>query len=349
MPERIVVVAPNWLGDAVMALPAVGAIRRREPAARLVVAARLPVAGLFRMAPGVDDVLELAGRGGWPGPAAWRDEAEALAGARADLAILLPNSFRSAWVVRRAGVRERWGYAADWRTPLLTRAVRRPRTLVHMADYYLALAAALGMPSTDRTAAIAVPDAERARASALLERHGVAVGAVLVGMAPGAAYGGAKQWPPGRFGRVARLLRERRGIVSVLVGSAADRASVGRVEAEAGAIDLVGQTDLALAAGLMTRFRAFVSNDSGAMHLAAAAGIPVTAIFGPTRERETAPLASASPSAAPHAILTGDAWCRPCMLRECPFDHRCMTGVEAERVAAAVERQIDHRPAGVGA
>jgi heptosyltransferase-2 len=347
MSETIVVVAPNWLGDAVMALPAVGAVRRHHPAARLVVAARSPVADLFRMAPGLDDVVELKARGGRPGAAAWRDEAETLARTRADLVVLLPNSFRSAWVARRAGIRERWGYAADWRRPLLTRPIRRPRRLLHVADYYLALAAALGMPSPDRTAAIVVPDAQKARAAAALERSGVGPDATLVGMAPGAAYGGAKQWPPERFGRVARLLHERRGVVSVLVGSAGDRAAGGRIDGGPGLVDLIGRTDLPMAAGLMTRFRAFLTNDSGAMHLAAAAGVPVTAIFGPTRERETAPLASASPSAAPHAILTGDAWCRPCMLRECPFDHRCMTGIEPGRVVAAVERQLDHQPAGV--
>ncbi len=93
----------------------------------------------------------------------------------------------------------------------------------------------------------------------------------------------------------------------------------------------------------MARARAFVSNDSGAMHLAAAVGLPVTAIFGATDERATAPLGPASPSAPPHEILTCDVFCRPCMLRECPIDHRCMKRIEAERACAAVERQLDHR------
>ena len=93
----------------------------------------------------------------------------------------------------------------------------------------------------------------------------------------------------------------------------------------------------------MARCRAFVSNDSGAMHLAAAVGLPVTAIFGPTVERETAPRPSLAPSVPPHEILTCDVWCRPCMLRECPIDHRCMTGIDPERVCAAVDRQIGYR------
>jgi heptosyltransferase-2 len=109
-------------------------------------------------------------------------------------------------------------------------------------------------------------------------------------------------------------------------------------------VDLVGETDLRTLAGLMTRCGAFVSNDSGAMHLAAAAGVPVTAVFGATDERGTSPAACPSAGAAPHEILTCDVWCRPCMLRECPIDHRCMTGIDPARVCEAVERQLTFRP-----
>ena len=107
-------------------------------------------------------------------------------------------------------------------------------------------------------------------------------------MAPGAAYGGAKQWPPERFARLARLLHERRGAWSILVGSRADLSASQRIEGGGPVVDLVGVTNLPLLVGLMARCRAFVSNDSGAMHLAAAVGLPVTAIFGPTDERGTA-------------------------------------------------------------
>jgi heptosyltransferase-2 len=349
MPETIVVMTPNWLGDAVMALPAVGAVRHHHPAARLVVAARRSVAGLFLMISGVDDVVSLDAGGGWRGAAAWRAEAQALAGAHADLAVLLPNSLRSAWTAREAGIPERWGYAADWRTPLLTRRVRRPRGHLHQADYYIALVSALGMPAAGGPARLVLPDDVATRAALLLAQHGIGGGRAVIGMAPGAAYGGAKQWPPERFARVARLLHERHGVVSVLVGSGADRAASDKIDAVEAVVDLVGQTDLPLLIGVMARCRAFVSNDSGAMHLAAAVGLPVTAIFGPTDERGTAPRPSSSASAAPHEILTSDVWCRPCMLRECPFDHRCMTGIDPERVLAAVERQIGYRTSSVEA
>ncbi len=339
MPDTVAVMPPNWLGDAVMALRALGAVRRRYPEARLVVAARQSVAALFGMVSGVDEVVPLDPEAGW------RGEARALAGARAGLAVILPNSFRSAWTARAAGIPERWGYSADCRSPLLTRRVRRPRRPLHQSDYYTGLTSALGMPAPVEPPAVVVPGEAMARAAALLAQHGVGEGALVVGMAPGAAYGTAKQWPPERFARVARLLAERHGIVSVLIGSGADRASGRLVAAGAAVVDLTGQTDLVLAAGLMTRCRAFVSNDSGAMHLAAAVGLPVAAVFGPTDEEGTAPRPSAS--AAPHEILTSGAWCRPCMLRECPFDHRCMTGVEPERVAAAVERRAGLRASSV--
>jgi heptosyltransferase-2 len=337
MPQTIVVLTPNWLGDAVMALPAVGALRRHHEAARLIAAARPSTAALFRMVPGVDGVITL-------GAGSWRADAEALAGARADAALLLPNSFRSAWTVRRAGIPERWGFAADFRSPLLTKAVGRPRGRMHQSDYYLALVSALGMTHTGEPLRIVVPDEARRRAAELLARHGVGGDATVVGMAPGAAYGRAKQWPPERFGRLARLLHERRGIVSVLVGARADRAAGVEIVSGPDVVDLIGQTDLMVLAGVMARSRAFVSNDSGAMHMAAAVGLPVTAMFGATDERATAPLGPASASVPAHEILTCDVWCRPCMLRECPIDHRCMKGIEPGRVCEAVERQLADRP-----
>jgi heptosyltransferase II len=342
--ERIAVVAPNWLGDAVMALPAIDAVRRHRPGAVLVAAARASIAPLFRMVRGVDETVVCEAGGGWRGVAGWARDAKALEASRADVAILLPNSFRSAWTARRAGVPERWGFAADLRGRLLTRRVPRPRGPLHQSGYYNALVAGLGMAVAGATARIDVPDEQARRAADLLAARGAAEGAVVVGMAPGAAYGRAKQWPPERFARLSRLLAERHGAVTVLVGSRADRQAGIEIERAVGAspgpINLIGQTDLPLLAGVMSRCRSFVSNDSGAMHLAAAAGVSVTAVFGSTDERGTAPLPCDSPSAPAHEILTCQVWCRPCMLRECPIDHRCMTGIEAERVAEAVGRQL---------
>ena len=174
---------------------------------------------------------------------------------------------------------------------------------------------------------------------------------MLIGVAPGAAYGHAKRWPPGQYAELLRRLFVELGATAVLVGSDGDRpaaveverllarAGVDRLDSGSGRarwVNLVGRTDLHLAIAVTAMCRAFVSNDSGAMHLAAAVGVPVTAIFGPTIERETAPL----PLGA-HTVLTEPVWCRPCMLRECPIDHRCMTGISVERVLDAVHQQMD--------
>jgi heptosyltransferase-2 len=158
-----------------------------------------------------------------------------------------------------------------------------------------------------------------------------------VALAPGAAYGGAKRWPPEYFAELADAFA-RDGIVSVLVGGPADTATGREVESRARArhalMNLIGRTNLAELAGVLVHARTLVTNDSGAMHVAAAAGVPVTAVFGPTRERET------GPRGPRHAVLTHDVWCRPCMLRECPLDHQCLRGIAPAAVVDAVGRTL---------
>jgi heptosyltransferase-2 len=351
-PRRIVALAPNWLGDAVMALPALAGIRAAHPAATLIVAARPGIAPLFTMVPGVDQTLPLQAGGGWRGALMWKRDAEALRSVGADAAILFPNSFRSAWTVRQAGVPERWGFSADLRNRLLTRVVPRLRGRRHMTEYYGALVAGLDMPAAAQPAEVRVPDAARTRAADLLRTRGVNLTGPVVGMAPGAAYGRAKQWPPERFAQLAVELRRRLGAVCIIVGAGGDagtgrtiRETVDRLTGSAAAtgdvlVDLVGATDLVTLAGVMSCCQAFVSNDSGAMHLAAAVGRPVTAPFGSTDEVGTAPMSSPMPGTPGHEILATDVWCRPCMLRECPIDHRCMTRISVDRMADAVARQL---------
>jgi heptosyltransferase-2 len=236
--------------------------------------------------------------------------------------------------VRLAGVAERWGYARDLRGRLLTRPVPRLRQYGHQVEYYQALGMALGIPAGPPHASIVVPEPARAAARALLHESGLADGSPFVVFAPGAAYGRAKQWLPERFGELAHLLAGD-GVKTVLLGSKGDMAACQEIGRLAPVIDLAGRTDLPALAALLAQARAVVSNDSGAMHLAAAAGARVTAVFGPTNEQKTSPL-SASAEAARPAIVAADVWCRPCMLRECPIDHRCMTRIHAARVHATL-------------
>jgi heptosyltransferase-2 len=365
-PSRVVVFAPNWLGDAVMALPAVADIRRHFPDATLAVAARAKVAPMFAWVPGVDRVVTLSTPRGLRATVRTARDVEALAAGRFDLAILLPNSFRAAWLARRARIAERWGYRRALRGWLLTRGARISGGHQHQADYYQALTAALGMANGPRAARLEPPADARERGVQVLRAHGCPDTANLVGMAPGAAYGHAKRWLPARFTELTLRLADA-GITTVLVGSREDADAGAAIEqalarlrggdAADRIVNVIGRTDLGALAGVMVACRAFVSNDSGAMHLAAAIGVPVVAVFGASDERATSPLPFADAGAAgtgggrgpgasairavnPPVILTNPVWCRPCMLRECPIDHRCMAGISADRAFEAVMGQV---------
>ena len=336
--ERLLVVSPNWLGDAVMALPAIGDLRRHFPRSRLLVAARKSVAGLFAMTPLADEVVVLE----WPGRLWSRAQRQSdvvkLGSLRADVSVLLPNSFASAWLVKSAGIRERWGYAADLRDRLLSRAVPRPTIRVHQSEYYRRLMNGLGIENGSLEPQLVVSKHQMSAARELLGARGWDGVRPFVVMAPGAAYGGAKRWPAEHFADVAAQLI-RRQQACVLIGSSADAATTSWVralvpeDARAQVFDLAGATSLDTLAGVLRLASACVSNDSGAMHLAGAVGVPLAALFGPTRERETAPLSGAGGRTD---VLINHVWCRPCMLRECPLDHRCMNGLSPDRVMRAV-------------
>jgi heptosyltransferase II len=336
-----VVFAPNWLGDAVMALPAIAdVVAHAGPGGRVVVAARPAVAGLFACVDGIAGVITLEGvkaRNLLAGIAA---DAGAVRGAGGDVALLLPNSVRAGVVAWRAGVAGRWGYRHQGRGVLLTRAVAKPREPLHQADYYRRLVQTLGIPNGAREPRLRIPPGAAAEAAQLLAAHGWTPGTRLIGMAPGAAYGGAKRWVPARFAGVSAALARSHGLQTVLVGSAADEPAAWAIAQEVGKIseraparppvNLAGRTSLPQLAAVLAQCAAFVSNDSGAMHVAAAAGVPVVALFGPTSERETAPLGARA------SVVTAPVWCRPCMLRECPLDHRCMTGISGDEVVRRV-------------
>jgi len=326
--ERILVFAPNWLGDAVMALPAVADLRHRLPETTIDVAARPSIAPLFTMVPTINRVITLDTRD---------PTGEQLRQGRYDAALLLPNSFNAARMAWRAGIRERWGYRADFRTLLLTRGITAP-TRLHQTEYYRHLVRALGFggaPAIEPR--IELTDSHREAGRALLTEQGWTGRLQLVAVAPGAAFGGAKRWPAQSFASLVDGLTAS-GLRSVLIGAAADRPAATEVlmaaQASPAPLNLVGQTDLPTLGGVLGECRALVTNDSGAMHFAAALGLPVIAMFGPTRERETHPIGER------HAVLTHPVWCRPCMLKECPLTHGCMTGIGVDAVLAATRARV---------
>ena len=342
---RVVVRAPNWLGDIVMALPAIAAVRAAHPEAFLAIAAPAPFVDACAALPGVDGVVPLRGSG----LRAIGAHAAALAEGRFDLAILFTNSFASALAASRAGIAERWGYRRDWRGRLLTRAVppRPGRGAAaeapgpagpHHSAYYLRLAAALGMPPAAAPAALVPPPGGVTRAAELLVDAKIGAGDPLVGFAPGAAYGSAKRWPPERVAAAVAGVT-RLGARAVLVGAAGDAEIVRAIQSaldpavRASVVDLVGRTDVAALMAILARCAVVVANDSGAMHVASAVGRPVVAIFGPTDERATAPM-------GPHTLVRRDVFCRPCLLRACPIDHRCLRRIDAADVVEAVARHL---------
>jgi heptosyltransferase-2 len=290
------------------------------------------------MAPGVDRVITLEWKGKVQQRRALRQDIAALKALDADAAVLLPNAFSAAWLAARAGIRERWGYARDFRRLLLSRAIAPPRRSLHQAAYYQHLVRALGMDSGPLEPTLIVPDDAIVGARTLLNSRVWTSSRALIAIAPGAAYGTAKRWLPEHYANLASSLVQT-GAQCVLVGSAGDVETTDWIQRlipdaqRRHVLDLTGVTTLSSLAGVMALARVFVSNDSGAMHLAAAVGTPVTAIFGPTREYETRPLPRAGGRAE---VLIHPVWCRPCMLRECPIDHRCMKGLLPERVAATV-------------
>jgi heptosyltransferase-2 len=357
---RLLVFAPNWLGDAVMALPAIDDLRRHLEA-RVIVAARRSVARLFSLVPWVDEIVELEWRSSITNLATMRRDIQRLRAAQAQVALLLPNSFASAWLALTARVSERWGYATDGRSRLLTRAIERPirpatslkapraaaegsfpspvqsSTGLHQGAYYQYLVHAVGALKGPLEPRIVVPSPVSADAQALLTSRGWDGARPIVVCAPGAAYGTAKQWWPTHYAQLAADLVALHGVQVVLVGSAADAETTGEIRgllpaaAHDAVIDLAGQTTLEVLAGVLSAARVCVSNDSGAMHLAAAVGTPLTALFGPTDEHETSPLVH-----APVALLIHPVPCRPCMLRECPIDHPCMRDLTPARVLSSV-------------
>ncbi len=331
---RVVVRTPNWLGDVVMALPVLAALRAHFPGAILAAAGPRPLVPLLSAVPGVDEAVGVI-RGGLRGR---RSETEAMRRGRFDVAVLLPNSFGSAWIARRAGIPERWGFAGQWRRTLLTRAVTPPGRRggpMHQVARYLELVRGLGIEPVAVEPRLEAPASMRARARTLLAAAGDDQRPV-VGMAPGAAYGYAKRWPAARYAGVAARLTRELGARVVLLGSAHDRDAGHAIEStlaaetrqRGGVLNLIGRTDLSELIGLLAACRTLIAGDSGAMHLAAALGVPVTAIFGPTDERLTAPIGG-------HAVLTHSVWCRPCFFRDCPIDHRCMTRISEARVFQA--------------
>jgi heptosyltransferase-2 len=317
----LVVRSPNWLGDAVMALPAVRNLKTMLVNDPLVVATPEKLAALWQACPFVDQVIAL------PKPKNLQATAKQLRTGKFGSAVLLPNSLRVAAEAWLAGIPQRIGYARGGRGFLLTKAVPVPSSnpvRMHQRFYYLDLVAALSGPSD-----ASMPELRREKSAGKSDAQPV------VAICPGAEYGPAKRWPIENFLAVAKHFAEKHRAKIVLLGAAGDVQLAEELAKQLSeAENRAGKTSLAEFMAALVSTRLVVCNDSGAMHVASVLGVPTVAIFGSTEPLMTGPLGLRT------AVLRHHVPCSPCFLRECPIDFGCMKGVTPEMVIATGERLL---------
>ena len=348
---KLLVRVPNWVGDAVMCLPALRALRAAAPEAELALLAKPWVSDVFPVEELRCRVIFYDPGGPHSGARGRMDIAAQLRSEGFAAAILFQNAFDAALVSWLAKIPIRAGYSRQGRRVLLTHSAAPPKkSLGHESHYYLEMLRRLGViPQYAQVGEIsllshgaspkAIHDSGRgqllgriAAANSTLARQN----SPIIGISPGATFGTAKRWPAAQFAELARRLHKERGAICIFFGALQEQTLAAEVMALAGvpAVSLAGKTSLAEFIELVPSCDLFVTNDTGTMHVAAAFGVPTLAIFGPTNEKETRPLGSRV------EIVTGEAFCRPCKLRHCPIDHRCMNSISVDRVFGMAEKLL---------
>ena len=318
-PFRILIRSSNWLGDAVMSIPAVRAIKNGRPDARVSIAVPERLAALWKIVPEVDEIIALPSKSVVAAARLFRRRPPF------DVAILFPNSLRSALEVFLAGIPRRVGWRGHWRRWLVNQSPREsiPVGIVHQTYKYLELASTLG--------AVVAP--EFAPANSITDRREQ----FKFGLCPGAEYGPAKQWP--RFAEVAQEIAGRFPVQWILFGTAGDGPSGDKVAEALGdkCVNRIGQTTLAQLINELRECDLLLTNDTGTMHLADLLRVPTVSIFGSTEPQRTGPLGQG------HRIFRHHVECSPCFLRECPLDFRCMAAVTSAEVIAGIEQMMARR------
>lgn len=331
--KRVVVRGTNWVGDSVMTIPALRALRRVLPDANITLVIRPGTKGIFSEADFIDDILVYDRKGALsvvPQVREWKWR-------KFDLAVLFQNAFEAALIPFLAGVPVRLGYATESRQALMTHPLALPewRSTRHEVFYYLYLVTALEQMlfgssticESEPDASIEISEARRAEATDLLRAYGVTEDDSVVAICPGSINSRAKRWPAEAFAALAdRLIESRRKVL--LVGSK-DEVNVSEEvthRMQHRAVVLTGKTNLDQVTAVLGRADLIVTNDTGPAHIGAALGRPTIVIFGPTNPLTTRPF---SPDAE---VLRHPPECAPCMLRDCPIDHRCMTAITVDEV-----------------
>jgi heptosyltransferase-2 len=343
--KRIVVRGTNWIGDAMMTLPALRELRRLFPAAHITLATRSLASGLFEDSDFLDEQLIYDRRG--LGSVVkqireWRRR-------RFDLAVLFQNSFEAALLASAARVPIRIGYATEGRGVLLSNPVHLPawRNSTHEVFYYLNIVAEIercfGGKTTilqrDPDCTLSVSDNRKAEAREILRANRVSDGYPIIALCPGSTNSRAKRWPAERYALLADRLIAECGAEVLLIGSAAEAdvsLAVGGLMRQK-PIMLTGKTDLPQAVAVLSLVDLIVTNDTGPAHIASALGCPTLVIFGPTNPLTTRPF---SPVAE---IVRHPPYCAPCMLRDCPIDHRCMTAISPDEVFTRAQLLLEKK------
>jgi heptosyltransferase-2 len=339
---KIMIRATNWVGDAIMAMPALRAVRQRHPDASIGIVARPYVADIYREQQVCDELIPYDPNGehrGWSG----REKLAAeLRGRKFEVALLLQNAFDAAWLAWRSQIPQRIGYASDARSLLLTKAIPVPKPgeiPPHEKFYYLELlrrAGWLDQLTDEPHITLRVSDASRQRAAQILLESGARPHAIRIAVGAGASYGSAKCWPPDRFAKALNAMLSHTEADVILFGTPGELPVSAAIasELQRTPINLTGKTSIADLPALLSQCHLFLGNDSGAMHVAAAVGLPVVAVFGPTDPEGTAPVTPRL------TIVQQKPYCSPCFLRRCPTDHRCMTAVTPAMVESALHSSL---------
>jgi heptosyltransferase II len=315
-PFRILIRSSNWLGDAVMSVPAVGAIKCGRPDAHITVAVPEKLAALWKIVPEADDIIVLPSKSVFAAARLFRQKPPF------DVAILFPNSLRSALEVFLARIPRRVGFAGHGRRRLLNQRPREtfPRGIVHQTYKYLELASTMG----------AIVKSQFPAANSFKGPRDQ----LKFALCPGAEFGTAKRWP--HFAEVAQEIASRFPVQWILFGTAGDAAVGFEVAEKLGekCVNRIGQTTLKELIDELHNCDLLLTNDTGTMHLATLLRVPTISIFGSTEPLRTGPLGRG------HRIFRHHVECSPCFLRECPLDFRCMHAVTSAEVTGAIQQMI---------
>jgi len=339
--DKILIRGTNWIGDAILTLPAVASIRATYPQAHIAVLVKPWVADIYGLFSAVDEVIIYENK--FDTPAGVFRLARMLKGEKFDAAILLQNAIEAAIIALAAGIPLRAGYDSDARSLLLTYRVHRTEEIrkVHQIDYYLEMVKALGCVPVDREMHLE-SKINPLDAHDILRKFIPETEKIIIGIAPGATYGPAKRWLPDRFAAVMDNLSEHFSSQGILLGGKADWEVAQEVQslAQTKLINLSGKTTLREAIYLISQCHLFISNDSGLMHIAGALNIPTIALFGSTNPATTAPVGNKS------IIVRKEVSCSPCLKKTCPTDFRCMKQISVEDVFAAAQNLLIEKGTG---